>query len=371
VAFPWPRPRVNKFVALLLSATVVGGYIFLRVLRASISDIYVNALQFRLAAAQTGGMYFFRTFVIACVWLAFGVTLIFLLHRPRQHGFYRVVLVAIFLFMVAMLLATAQRSFLFIPLVSGVALLSLTGRKKISSISVMIAVPAGFILSYIYSVYRELTASSQGATADLLVQSISGLSFSDLLVQGAQSGSARLSYFASVVAAWNAGQPLLYGKSFLNLLWLLVPRSFFLSKPLYTDSYLTEVLYPGSSSGIAFTSLSELYINFGPIGIVLGGAVFGILLKILDNYIESERDNPTVQLWFFTAAIYLPLMVLGGLYSVTTIEAIFFSTLSILVGKALSWKKPRPQAIARAACKLSRPQNVPVAAVVPQKFHAG
>lgn len=83
-------------------------------------------------------------------------------------------------------------------------------------------------------------------------------------------------------------QPYLYGDSYIDVPALLIPRFLWPNKPSALQSNVRLALYFGLVTeqtaykvSIAFGMLSEAYINFGIVGAVMLGALFGWALKHL------------------------------------------------------------------------------------------
>jgi hypothetical protein len=216
-------------------------------------------------------------------------------------------------------------------MVSLFAVLNLT-KGRIRSIYFLPLIPIASLFSGAYVLYRN-ASYFETATLSRVFDEIQGVGVLNLLLQGFGLLSSYFETFLLVLRDFpSSGAEYLYGDSFLSLPWLIIPTSVFPSKPIYTDAFLTKLFSStnnGPSTGLAFGALSEWYINFGWIGIVAGAFIIGTILRMMYSYVVNNRDNPSVVLWFTQTAFILPQsLAIGGLYSVASIEIIFFSILT-------------------------------------------
>jgi oligosaccharide repeat unit polymerase len=86
-----------------------------------------------------------------------------------------------------------------------------------------------------------------------------------------------------------------YGRGWLSTFWFYVPRALYPDKPLeYGFTLLQKRLYPGAfEAGYApgFLSWSLDYLDFGVIGVFLGGAATGLLKRAAYENFLANRQN--------------------------------------------------------------------------------
>ncbi|MBR5681846.1 MAG: oligosaccharide repeat unit polymerase [Ruminococcus sp.] len=80
------------------------------------------------------------------------------------------------------------------------------------------------------------------------------------------------------------------GRQLLGVFFFFVPRDMWPNKPIGSGAYM------GQSLGWTFTNVScplpgEAYINFGTFGIILFGAGFGFLSKIMDKFYWEKKST--------------------------------------------------------------------------------
>jgi hypothetical protein len=141
----------------------------------------------------------------------------------------------------------------------------------------------------------------------------------------------------------NPNFELMYGRcSFLDSLWLLVPRSIYPDKPfVYGSAYITEMVYSGATQATHYLGVlpwATFYLDFAVTGIIIGGYLTGTCLRFLQILCERQA-NVFVFILFFNYGIsyilnHIPTFVLFSLMLITlTLLRIRFSN------EAVSQKK--------------------------------
>jgi oligosaccharide repeat unit polymerase len=138
---------------------------------------------------------------------------------------------------------------------------------------------------------------------------------------------------------------LLYGKTYLAALVLPIPRKIWKGKPLGGGPYLKNIVKPGSydlnkrkyNSSLTTGVLIESYLNFGFLGAIVFGFIYGRISKKLTYALFYKINKPSVEvimffcyflLFFvfsfgeflgaFTRIInyILPFLIFGGVFSI-------------------------------------------------------
>lgn len=108
-----------------------------------------------------------------------------------------------------------------------------------------------------------------------------------------------------------------YGYQFLGAILAFVPRVYWLDKPESTGVIAAE--YMGYSfTNISAPFISELYVDFGIIGIVIGATLLGYLFRFLDVYSNFKKVNGQITDIFVIAILFSFVVILlrGALISV-------------------------------------------------------
>lgn len=124
----------------------------------------------------------------------------------------------------------------------------------------------------------------------------------------------------------NPNFDLMYGRcSFLDSLWLLVPRSLYPEKPfVYGSAHITEMVYPGAAQATHYLGVlpwATFYLDFKVVGIIIGGYTTGTCLRFLQILCE-RRANIFVFILFFNYGVstilnHIPTFVLFSLMLIT------------------------------------------------------
>ena len=111
-----------------------------------------------------------------------------------------------------------------------------------------------------------------------------------------------------------------FGQSFVDFLSSPIPRSIFPDKPYNFNSQMTQIYHPEQAERFLvtdFTMLSELLLNFGVIGIVIGSFLFGRLISYF-NYAYNYFNTDDFFLFWYPFFMLKPMSYLyGGLINST------------------------------------------------------
>ena len=116
-----------------------------------------------------------------------------------------------------------------------------------------------------------------------------------------------------------------YGSTFLNFIVQPFPRSIFPEKPYLIGDLFTQQFFPSDYGWVTKdpSIFGELYMNLHIGGIVLGMFLLGMICRIFQAYIEKNRNNKGVIL-FYTQVFGFPAFYLNtGFNSSTTIGFLF------------------------------------------------
>lgn len=339
-ASAWPMRNIVA-VAIALGIAGILTWIALMIrLGASPATMFAESHRLRLELVTIPGLYFVRNFAIWAIWATFWLPFAAQVASGRPFTRRSVILhAALFMVAAAWTIQFGQRYYVVAPALGVLAVLALNrGRLPHAwTITFLVGVP---LVSALFSIYRNLSFFGRTTIAGVIGGALSiGLLGMVQIGVGFLSGS--FETFLLVVRDYGrtVGE-FQYGRTYLGLLWLIIPRSIFPQKPAYPDSYLTELFHapPGPpTTGLAFGALSEHYINFGAVGILAAGVIVGVLLRALEEFLRQNRERAGVLMWYGQVAYILPLaLVVGGWYSVTLAEILFYTVLTAALVFALS-----------------------------------
>ncbi len=95
-----------------------------------------------------------------------------------------------------------------------------------------------------------------------------------------------LAAFAYLIQMTPSRVPYNEGKSYESMLWFFVPRIFALDKPLHASGQefghrYGLIAYNDYATTVNLPQIAELYMNFGPAGVLVGMAILGALFRAL------------------------------------------------------------------------------------------
>jgi oligosaccharide repeat unit polymerase len=303
-AFARVRPAIVLVV--LAGIALYAIYVLQTGVGAYLSGVSAGRSEEARAAAASSSAYFYSG-----LQFALGALILLLLQnrlaRNRIGQLWAISLLA--LAMLPQLLA-GNRS-VFVPVAVSILLIFASTNPKVISFSrVAVLLPLAFVLGIVAPrIWRD--SLSRGGSVDMAIQSAFSLETAIGDFVGGLD-TAMIDAFEVQVRAQDSGAlPLLFGQSYLSALTAVVPRQLWPEKPEVVDAYLNSVLFPQTHElgiGFAFGVYSEPYLNFGLLGVVVIGLIFGLILGFATRWVtESATMLPAFWLVMLTSFIF-PLM---------------------------------------------------------------
>lgn len=176
-----------------------------------------------------------------------------------------------------------------------IVLLGKKSGKRIWSLFIL----CGLVLVFpAVNVFRSVTTMNAGNFADTIIKSIKhtylqGHYDAHQMFISVQRYTAEFGYF--------------YGTQWLGALLFFVPRRFWPGKPMGTGHTVISELRQNEFTNVSAPFVSESYINFGIVGVIVIAILFGLLIKFIDdkywkgtNYITTTKIiYPSVMFMFF------------------------------------------------------------------------
>ena len=154
-----------------------------------------------------------------------------------------------------------------------------------------------------------------------------------------------LDYFAYITEVSPSLVPYLYGASYRDLPWKFIPRILYLNKPLETAANEVGHRYgllddSDDQTAVNMPQLIELYINFGPWGILPGMVAIGLIYKLLKNILLRAGSGPIpsiIVIFLFTTLINVESQF-SGVFGNLVFSVVIFS----IIGSVLQSRESSP-----------------------------
>ena len=103
-----------------------------------------------------------------------------------------------------------------------------------------------------------------------------------------------------------------YGMQLIGALLFFVPRSLWPNKPVGTGHTVMTELQQHSFTNVSAPLVSEVYVNFGIIGIAIGAVLLGKLLKTVDDRYWAETNDLTAIKIVYPPVMFMFFFLLRG-----------------------------------------------------------
>jgi len=226
-------------------------------------------------------------------YVVFSAFLVFLLKR-KTRGLYTLLAVFALILLVAARIETFDFTQLMIPSLCGVAALVYTRAYRIASLFGVLLVLSLPVYEFTSSV-RYTEGGFIKKTEQLFLKVGGYLNGARRDSVGAtQTAVRRISHtwlFAHVVKKSPAEVPYWGGQTYKPLVTAMIPRAVWPDKPLEVTGGLFgkryELLEPTSRTSLNLPWHIETYVNFGSLGVVIGMALIGAFLAVLDKLLNA------------------------------------------------------------------------------------
>ncbi|ROR92535.1 hypothetical protein EDD33_3426 [Nocardioides aurantiacus] len=315
---PNPRLRAPLGVALVAgSLAVVGLLLSAQIAGVTMRFAYTQPTLFR-SLVNDGGQFYVTGVSIALAWLPFWLALVLI---PRDQS-WRVPCIALtFIFGAVLIFPYGQRSYYAAPLLAMIA----WRERNVGAIKLRAIVPL-----------TVLVILGAGAYATFRVENTTvGDSAQVSARQSVTDFSGRFDSFDFFAQTYQTYDGRLWGRTLLDLATQPVPRSLFPDKPSQTSAYLITLQQPETDRTFTpeYGIVTELWINAGTGGVILGGLFFGWLVGRMSVLAERSMVNPRRALMVLPFLTFPAQWLLGGINSFTTIVLILFGTIYVGIAR--------------------------------------
>lgn len=289
-------------------------------------------------------------------WLVVAVMFVFYqyaIHRRTKILFYAL---AGTLVVTLMFLVMGNRSMV-MYLVMAIVLFIHAQIRHISVKKLLILSVSGFLVLNIYGYLRSSDYSSLGAFWTTTTNALQAIHENHQLGEGAYytltSGEFVVPFETLPQMIKSAGSeiPFEYGKTFVQAPAFFIPSVLYPDRPLPLANWYMDNFYGGGfglNIGRQFFFLSEGYLNFGPIGVLFVGIMWGVFLGALAEYRRRGSTNPGVAVIYALTIAFIQRGIAGSFSSILvglpeqSLSAVVVGIVAASFGATWVWRQRRP-----------------------------
>ena len=292
----WQDDRTMR-VTVIYTLVGIAGY-SIGAARSGGFGLFLSTLRGRKLLGETG------SWSIASLLLLVGVAMVIVgtqYFATRRHkGWFAI---SVVLALTSGLLL-GSRSQVLVPLLTLLVILYYVRRPKLGRVSprVMIVIGVCVAIGLVFALGQVTTRMHLARGGDFSDLSAVGL-FVENIGRRLMDEFQQFDWFVITLDLTSSSElPIQRGKTFLEFFTRFVPRAIWPAKP-QPISFRITTMVGGASAGHPSTILGELYLNFKVPGVIVGMAVFGVLLRAMYAYLQSNRENAAaILLYAYTFA---------------------------------------------------------------------
>jgi hypothetical protein len=298
---------------------------------------FSDPFAFRIATAS-GGSFYISAIALWSLWSIFyilAIPLIFSYKKlsTRSLLFKIFILVAVFFAIFLLSIPFGSRGYLLVPILSVLWIIDssrIVSREPLNAFILLPILLAMILFSGFFSIYRQSGVGSADLEPALLSSLLGRLDLQDIIEQFVVRFDS-FDFFASIVNSFDRSRhDFLYGRSILDFMIQPIPRFLLPEKVYKTSAFLTQTFFPSLPQTFTpeYGLITEAYVNLGALGVLLGGALLGLIIRINEYFIDANISNASFVL-FYVPIILVPLgWFLSGFNSDTTVMFLVNSLLS-------------------------------------------
>lgn len=257
-------------------------------------------------------------------WLVVAVLFVFYMHAMHPSRRWLIYGLAGVLVLIGVFLIMGNRSMVMYLLMTVILFVHIRVHK-ISAKNLIVLAASGFLALNIYgylrtSNYRSFSGFINNTTSAFSgVQQSGGLGESTYYTLTSGEFVVPFETMPQMLKSVGHEVPYEYGKTFAEAPDFFVPSVLFRDRPLPLTNWYMNSFYEdntGLNEGRAFFFLSEGYLNYGPIGVLLVGGFWGVLLGALSRYQRNGGGNPGVDMIYCLSIAFIQRGIAGSFASI-------------------------------------------------------
>jgi O-antigen polysaccharide polymerase Wzy len=333
----WRNGRLISGLAILFFCAFISYVLMIRISGLSFWSGFSDPFAFRMATVS-GGSFYVSAFALWTLWSIFYILAIPLILNHKKLSvasllFRLLILVAVFFVVFLLSIPFGSRGYLLLPVLAVLWIIDssrIVSRKPLNAFILLPILLAMILFSGFFGIYRQSGVGSAEVDPALISSLLGRLDLQDFIEQLVVRFDS-FDFFASIVNSFDrSSHDYLYGRSILDFIVQPIPRSLLPDKVYKTSAFLTQTFFPSLPQTFTpeYGLITEAYINFGALGVFLGGALLGLIIRITEYIIYANISNASFIL-YYVSVIIVPLgWFLSGFNSDTTVMFLISSLLS-------------------------------------------
>ena len=212
---------------------------------------------------------------------------------PRSVKFFSFLCIVIVFLAGLVCVLSGNRAFIIFDLLLPVLII---WHYRIKRINIIQAILLGLLITFSSLVYIGFLRGSnifKGYDSKRFVETAQNTisNFSHQLFAG--TDLIQFDVLITVVDAFPQDEEYLYGQSFLSIISAPIPRAIYPEKPERGNWIFTKKVFPewhNRKSGITVTYIGDFYMNFGPLGVIIGMMLLGWIVRMSYNRLTINRS---------------------------------------------------------------------------------
>jgi hypothetical protein len=240
--------------------------------------------------------------------------------------------------MVGLSFLLGYKSDIFLPIVGGILFYLVNAETPRIKIVVFMSI-AGIILMGLIDLLRYVSIVD-------LKETIGNLNYDDMLLvfQFGSTNNEKYAAYFSMYGILSQDISLTYGSSVLSLAASVVPRALWIGRPDDIYTYFADSVYAVEGQGYTIHHAAGCYLNFGIVGVLLGGFFMGWIWAKFYNSFTNTRIRKyrfqhifsSLAPWMFVAYLHAIMRAGPEVYKGLFVEVLFFPVI-VLTFASYRW----------------------------------
>lgn len=302
------RLHLRNIIIISIFSTLIGIVLYIFLLSSIGFDnplmVLKNTFLFRVETGKLGWITYLKTFALFLLEAPFWVLLLI----RQRIGRGRYLLWIYFLFLLILSFSTGSRGAVVILLLGVAFIFHETSKVKfrlnIFLIALILIIPLTLFIKYHSSLRTtDIESASQLET----LAEIENIGYYDAIIFLCRRLADGADGFINIIESKDRLE-FIWGRSFIDAIYLPIPRALIPDKPYSFNTQMTRKMNPEFEDifyAAEYSIMGEMFINFHVAGLFWGGFIFGVLIKMINNYYLRNRGNIPF-IYIYRPVIFMP-----------------------------------------------------------------